>query len=229
MSQEFWQELKRLIMPPRATSVTAEVTSALAEINASNDLFDLKDIVGRCEDKWLVITITRHTKKTFSGKWDCTLGDLKMEIWDDEDSGVGKELFTCKTSERGGPAHDDFHYKDNNTERYMIIARETYGLAAWAGERYKTYGHCSRQSLVTNWKTIPRPGISVYGNRAGAMDLRTAIVMHCGSSHGWSKGCVVLYRGNETESAGRVRFDLGQSYDTVVQYLQIRYLTTRRK
>lgn len=211
----FWANLTTALTSPGSLAKSTADAAAQAANQAS--IREVEEMSCPCEDKWLVITITRHTKHEFGKRWDCTVGDLIMEVWDKEDSGSGPLVFKCKTSERGGPAHADFHYKNNNTGRYIIVARDSYGVAPWSGGKYKTYSYST--GARSSGAVTPRPGISVYGSSAGAMDKRSAVLIHMGSSHRWSVGCIVLHKSGSV-SGDRYRFDLAESYDTVVEFLQ---------
>lgn len=213
----FWTNLAGALSSAASAASAASRTTADASQSAGNaSPRAVEEMSCPCDDKWLVITITRHTKHEFGNRWDCTVGDLEMEIWDEEDSGSGPLVFKCLTSERGGPAHADFHYNNNNTGRYMIVARDSYGVAPWSGGKYKTYNYST--GARTSGTTKPRPGISVYGSSAGAMDLRSAVLIHMGSSHKWSVGCIVLHKSGSV-SNGKYRFNLAESYDTVEEFL----------
>lgn len=179
---------------------------------------EVEEVCQPCEDKWLVITIERNTKHQFGGRWDCTLGDLKMEIWEEEHSGSGALVFECKTSERGGPANADFFYNSNGPgyslhNQYMIMPSEDYGLSAPSTSNYKTYRY------RTDFPTKPRPGIAIYGSGPGAMDRRTGVLIHAGSHHRWSVGCIVLHLDGAVAN-GRYEFNATTSYNTLLTFLR---------
>ncbi len=196
---------------------TQEAASAAEDAETQN----VEEVCQSCEDKWLVVTIERNTKHNFDGRWDCTVGDLKMEIWNSENSGTGPVVFRCKTSERGGPANANFRYSSNSAQganyeyfnQYMIMPSEDYGLSAHSTNNYKTYGY------NTNYLTKPRPGIAIYGSGSGAMDRRTGVLIHPGTHHRWSVGCVVLHASGEVRD-GRYRFDKTSSVNTLLTFLE---------
>lgn len=207
--------------PPNTAENTIDAPPARPDdLNTAADeasTGEVEEMCAPCADKWLAITITRHTQHKFGGRWDCTIGDLKMEIWDEEDSGSGKLVFECKTSERGGPAHADFvgaGKKAAELAPFMIMARDNYGLAPHASGSYRTYGY--NKSYLNK----PRPGIAIYGNKgSGAMDERTGVLIHAGTSHRWSVGCIVLHK-NGAISDGQYRFDKMTSVNTLLSFFE---------
>ncbi|WP_395344321.1 hypothetical protein PN836_006005 [Ningiella sp. W23] len=199
-------------------------TGATQGANAAADnaeTQEVEEVCQPCDDKWLVVTIERNIKHNFGGRWDCTVGDLKMEIWDSEDSGSGTPIFRCKTSERGGPANADFHYRTNERQgsnyqyynQFLIMPSDDYGLSAHRTTNYKTYGY------NTTYLQKPRPGIAIYGSSSGAMDRRTGVLIHAGSHHRWSVGCIVLHSSGEVRD-GRYRFDQTSSVNTLLTFLE---------
>jgi hypothetical protein len=179
---------------------------------------DVEDLTCPCDDKWLVVTITRHTKHIFGGRWDCTVGTLEMELWDTEEAGSGKLVFTCATSERGGPATPDFVGESNGPgyqyqNQYIIVGRDTYGLSPHSTTNYKTYGY------QTAFPAKPRPGIAIYGTGSGAMDRRGGVLIHAGTSHTWSVGCIVIHRDGAVDG-NRYRFDGTVSYNTLLEFFE---------
>lgn len=194
---------------PSAGQVDKQVPASQQEVG---------DLDADCKNKWLVITITRHTKHNFGGRWDCTVGTLKMELWDTENAGSGKLVFQCDTSERGGPASTAFSSSANRPgyahyNAFMIVARDTYGLAPHSTKKYKTYGY-SKAYLAK-----ARPGIAIYGTGSGAMDRRDGVLIHAGTNHRWSVGCIVLHR-NGSVSGGRFAFAQGPSVNALLEFLE---------
>lgn len=196
----------------------ADRSAAVAEKQVTAPDREAGELECPCENKWLVITITRHTKHNFNNRWDCTVGDLKMELWETEDAGSGSLVFECQTSERGGPGVAAFSSSSNGPNyayynQYMIVARETYGLAPHNTGNYKTYNYS------TSYLTKPRPGIAVYGTGSGAMDKRTGVLIHAGTSHTWSVGCIVVHRDGAV-SNGAYRFDKDVSANALLDMFE---------
>lgn len=202
---------------PAADPVTEQSAAAADEqVTAPNR--EAGELECPCDDKWLVITITRHTKHNFGGRWDCTVGDLKMELWETEDAGSGQLVFECDTSERGGPAVAAFDYDSNGEgytyhNQYMIVARESYGLSPHSTTNYKTYGY------NTAYLAKPRPGIAIYGTGPGSMDRRSGVLMHPGTQHTWSVGCIVLHRDGAV-SGGAFQFNKDVSVNAMLEMLE---------
>ena len=215
--QQFWSALSGHAAGLGQTAVSS-LAAATADQGVSAGDREVSDLECPCEDKWLVVTITRHTKHNFGGRWDCTVGDLKMELWDSENAGSGKLVFECQTSERGGPGEPAFRYSSNGTgyayrNQYMIVARETYGLSPHSTSNYRTYDY------KTSYLDKPRPGIAVFGTGSGAMDLRDGVLIHAGTSHTWSVGCIVVHRDGQV-SNGAYRFDKDVSVNALLELLE---------
>lgn len=221
--RNFWSGLMRQadaapLPQPSGGTAGAEGGAAAADTQATAPDRDVSALECPCDDKWLVITITRHTKHNFGGRWDCTVGDLKMELWDTENAGSGTLVFECLTSERGGPGEAAFNYSSNGPNyayynQYMIVARDSYGLSPHSTVNYKTYGYS------TAYLNKPRPGIAIYGTGSGSMDRRTGVLIHPGTSHTWSVGCIVLHRDGSV-SRGAYRFDQSVSVNAVLEFLE---------
>lgn len=245
MSREFWQSAVQAVqswatpavpatpigdplqMPTNAEAAPVELegeteaASGTEQAIQEAEVQEVEEVCQDCENKWLIIKIERNTKHEFGGRWDCTVGDLKMEIWDEEDSGSGSLVFECKTSERGGPANADFSYSENKAQganyayynQYMIMPSENYGISAHSTTNYKTYRY------NTAYLSKPRPGIAIYGSGSGAMNRRTGVLIHAGTNHRWSVGCVVLHADGAVRD-GRYRFDQTSSVNTLLTFLR---------
>lgn len=203
---------------------------------------------------WLVITITRHTKKipfTHNGiaKWDCTLGDMIIDLRESREAPEGDIVMRCKTMERGGPTDENYvgeiHRRD--AENYPLFgqmairARENYyGISRHDGGLYKTYNYRGMDNIGK-----PMPGIMIYGRGPGSMDRRGAVLIHWAQTHYPIIGCIGLYNGDETEveitgdspdwktqnavGSRAIRVDANISWDTITGFMNIieQFLGTR--
>jgi len=244
LSKEFWQSAVQAVQSwtnaataatrigdplqaptnPIPTSVELEgetdVAAATEQAIQEAEVQEVEEVCQDCENKWLIIKIERNTKHEFGGRWDCTVGDLKMEIWDEEDSGSGSLVFECKTSERGGPAEPDFYGEANGSgyryfNQYLIMPSDNYGISAHRSGREKYYTY----RYNTNYLDRPRPGIAIYGTGSGAMNRRSGVLIHAGTSHTWSVGCIVLHTDGEVRD-GAYRFDKTSSVNTLLTFLR---------
>lgn len=220
--QRLWADLARqaVAAPVTQSEALAPADQSAASVDREVRASDrgISELECPCGDKWLVITITRHTKHNFGGRWDCTVGDLKMELWDSEHAGSGTLVFECQTSERGGPGEPAFRYTSNRPNyryhnQYLIVARETYGLSPHDTTNYRTYDYS------TAYLNKPRPGIAIYGSGSGVMDNRDGVLLHAGTSHTWSEGCIVLHRDGEV-SGGAYRFNKDVSVNALLEMLE---------
>lgn len=195
---------------PAAPAATPPAATPPAAQSASGQTADPSKLSQDCTNKWLVITIDRTKKEEFGGVWECTLGQMHMELWDSKDAGSGDLIMECYTVERG--AARDQRVKDTAT---MILANEDYGINIHDGTQMRTYGY-KVQDGVHNIK--PRPALAVYGTGFGKVGARDGICIHHGSSHGWSLGCILLTPTPGERSGGRWRFPLAPSCDTQVEF-----------
>lgn len=199
---------------PPAPAISAPVPAAAAPAteppSGTGQAADPGKLSTDCTDKWLVITIDRTQKQEFGGVWECTLGQLRMELWDKRDSGSGDLIMECYTVERGA----DRNQRVAQTAT-MILAGDDYGINIHAGEVMSTYNY-RVQDKVNNIK--PRPALAVYGTGFGAVGARSGICIHHGSSHRWSTGCILLTPTTGERSGGRWVFPLAPSCDTQMEF-----------
>ncbi len=192
-----------------ATPPAAQATPA-AEPAATDQTADPSKLSQDCTNKWLVITIDRTKKEEFGGVWECTLGQLRMELWDSKDAGSGDLIMECYTVERGAARNQ--RVAETKT---MIVAGDDYGINIHNGDAMKTYQY-KVQDKKTNIK--PRPALAVYGTGFGAVGARSGICIHHGSSHTWSVGCILLTPTTGERSGARWTFPLAPSCDTQMEF-----------
>lgn len=217
-TQETSANLTQAALPVSAEQGSVQPRAGQVDQHVRGGEQDVDDLDADCKDKWLVITITRHTRHEFGGRWDCTVGSLEMELWETEDAGTGKLVFQCDTSERGGPASTAFDSRANRPgyahhNAYMIVARDNYGLSPHSTGNYRTYNYS--QAYLQK----PRPGIAIHGTGSGAMDRRDGVLFHAGTHHRWSVGCIVLHR-NGRVSGNRFEFAQGPSVNALLEFLE---------
>lgn len=195
--------------PPAAAtpSQTPAPAPASAEPGQSADPGKLSQ---DCTNKWLAIIVDRTKKEEFGGVWDCTLGKLRMELWDSRDAGSGDLIMECYTIERGAAKN-----QRTSGSATMILAGEDYGINIHAGSKMKTYNY-KVQDKRTN--ITPRPALAVYGTGFGAVGARTGICIHHGSNHRWSVGCILLSPTPGARSGNRWAFPMAPSCDTQMEF-----------
>ncbi|MDO5641616.1 MAG: hypothetical protein Q4G26_04405 [Paracoccus sp. (in: a-proteobacteria)] len=195
---------------PAMPSAPAPATAVQASGSETLQAGDPSRLSTDCTNKWLVITVDRHTKVEFGRVWDCTLGHLRMELWDSRDAGSGDLIMSCHTVERGAARN-----QRTSNSATMILAGEDYGINIHAGQVMKTYNFVAQNGSEDR---KPRPALAVYGTGLGAVGARTGICIHHGSSHRWSVGCILLTPTPGSASGDRWRFALAPSHDTQMEF-----------
>lgn len=197
---------------PEATPTEAATDAA----DAADDA-EIEDVCSRCADKYLLITVERHTKKNYGGVWDRTLGDLTMEIIDmpRDPKGSGQTVFTCKTVERGAP--NGIRGMRTGESRHMVAAEDVTGVNMHQRSRIRTYGYVTQNG---SYNLRPRAGLGVFGNGNSVVSgTRTGVAWHHGSHHRWSVGCILLTQEAATKgSDNKWRFGIAQSYATTLEF-----------
>lgn len=244
--EEFWTNLFKMPNRPvpgvttggAATAATSGATAgatqpADAAADEDGNIEGVEEVCQSCENKWLIITVTRHTKVTFTRTgtrkdrngvsreyeyeyWDCTLGDMKMEVCDTQDAESGDLIFSCHTVERG--AEGGARKQRTAESKRMIHADDVHGVNIHNRTRIKTYKYV-RQNAAYNLR--PRAGLGVYGNGFSVVSgTRTGVAIHHGSTNTWSVGCILLTNEVGAKSGGRWRFGIAQSYQTLLMFRQ---------
>lgn len=243
------------IQPEQPSNITDAAENAADEEGSD----DVEEACQSCLGKWLIVTITRHTKVKFdnwisykgddgkivldkNGKpkkinkplWDCTLGDLKMELCDSQDSESGEIIFSCHTVERGARngIEDQKKTKNGSAAAPMVYAPDVHGINihVGSGTKIRTYKYV-KQNDATNQK--PRAGLGVYGDGiSNVSGGRLGICIHHGTTHRWSIGCILLTSDPGKKDGARWCFGGKQSYQTVLNFrekvLDFSQLTTAR-